>query len=627
MKFYYRFYCSILYRCLCLMILLALVNVQANEEKITYSYFFSDPKIVTTQGFDQFEMEDTYQSIASGKPVLPFRMVRLLLPYNSRVKSVVVKRMNLKKLGNNFNIKIANSMLPLSFPRNFNKLLSKSQKFETTSDYPEASSYHSLQKYHGYTLLLSKIHPIFINATNEVHFASTIELEIVYTFDKANGGNEKGLKHLVDHADDVWAMIDNKDAIDNYYHFSEKSGEKSNTYDYLIISTANLIRSSNAYNLNAFKEYLEQKRGLKVKIVDVATAISQERGVDNAQKLRNFIKKEYAASNIRFVLLAGDADERAPMIPYRKLYAKIRGYNGRWMDISEQIPADFYYGCLDGDFDGNGNGIWGEANDGANGGDVDFLCEVTVGRMPVDNATELANVIKKGLDVYNYNAGTRDPNAFLLGEELFKELNLWGGDYMDDLIGEVNDHGFISKGFDTSWTIKKMYDSNARSKWTGVEASTEVNAKDYLVINHLGHSSKTYNMRINGGWSYREFKNARPFFYYTQGCFPGNFPTDDSIIEHFFTGEKGAFATISNSSYGLGPEDPEPTSTKTPGTSQILNRFFIHRLLMENEMKFALAHQKSKEDILIYIDHQEARWVIWAANFFGDPALSVKAKR
>lgn len=50
------------------------------------------------------------------------------------------------------------------------------------------------------------------------------------------------------------------------------------------------------------------------------------------------------------------------------------------------IPADLYYACLDGTFDNNENGIYGEVADAEPGKlDIDLLAEVCVGRAPVDS--------------------------------------------------------------------------------------------------------------------------------------------------------------------------------------------------------------------------------------------------
>lgn len=382
--------------------------------------------------------------------------------------------------------------------------------------------------------------------------------------------------------------------------------------------TTNKLRdSSRNFNLSTLMDSLKHYKGLKAKIVTLDD-LEKERGRDLQEKIRNGIIKEYKKYGLKYLLLVGDEKE----IPSRKMYAKILGYNGSWQVIEGNIPADIYYSCLDGNFNSNGNSKFGEPTDGPNGGDVDFMCELTVGRFPVENSRELEHVIFKTVSHYQNNEN-RPKNLLLLGEKLFSELGLWGGDYMNQLIGETEDHNFITHGFNQSWKIDKLYERE--TSWSGRTVKKYVKSNNYLMINHLGHSNDTYTMKIYS-WFFSGFENHNPFFLYTQGCFAGNFASNDSIVEDFVLHSKGAVAAVANSHYGLGPEDPDPDSTVTPGASQILNRYFVHYLSnpeLGKGLGLGYYHQKSKEEIIPYINSPEARWVTFVANYLGDPALNL----
>ena len=113
--------------------------------------------------------------------------------------------------------------------------------------------------------------------------------------------------------------------------------------------------------------------------------------------------------------MAADSDGSSPVIPVRDLYSEVNGYlNGQWKLVKEQIHSDFYYSCLDGNFNSDGDDKWGEPNDGPDGGDVDFLCELTMGRWPVDNSSELASVVAKTIKGYDLEG--RNKNVLLAGE-------------------------------------------------------------------------------------------------------------------------------------------------------------------------------------------------------------------
>lgn len=541
---------------------------------------FKNISIENIDGYQRIIVDNLNQSIKPFTPTLPFAITQITLPDNfKKIIEIKVVREQLEEIEGVDNLEMSQPLDGRATP-----LLSYSD-FNSQEDYPAELSYHSVQIDNGQKLLIAKINPIFITTDKRVFFARKMTVELTYQED-LNTGN-KSFNKIV-----------------------------ANTLDYLIVSSASLIAYTGENSLHTFKKFLEENKNLKVEIVDIKDAIKIDPGVDDAQSLRNYLRQKHYQRGFKYLLLAGDSDQNNPTIPIRMLFSSIKGFDGRWRTINGQIPSDFYYSCLDGTFNNDNDAFWGESNDGPNGLDVDFMCELTVGRWSVDNSNQLTKIVAKTLMAYQMNSRTK--KTLMLGEELFSQLNLWGGDYMNHLIGGSNDHNITTRGYDSSWQIDKLYDKD--EKWSGSSAQKMINKNDYLIVNHLGHSNTTYNMRLYNR-SIKQYNNTNPFFLYTQGCYPGHFIENDSFIENLIYNQYGIFAAVANSHYGLGPEDPEPNTTVAPGTSQILHRFFTDRILNENYLHFGEAHRKSKEDILIYIDHPEARWVSWAATFFGDPAL------
>lgn len=158
-----------------------------------------------------------------------------------------------------------------------------------------------------------------------------------------------------------------------------------------------------APNQSSFIDELEplvdwkNEKGVKTILL---TNFSLYPGIDNAEKIRNMIKSYYISDHIRWVLLAGDAEE--DLIPIRYVYNPdviVRGDSeySNWDDYYK--PTDFYYAELDGDWNQDGDGNWGENPDNnANGIDeITWIPDVYVGRLPADNALELANMVNKSL--------------------------------------------------------------------------------------------------------------------------------------------------------------------------------------------------------------------------------------
>ncbi|OFZ26282.1 MAG: hypothetical protein A2381_19140 [Bdellovibrionales bacterium RIFOXYB1_FULL_37_110] len=581
------------------LILMLFTVMPGYGEILVKEYDFGDPVILDFR----FEIEGLQQTADPGKPILPFKQARILLPSHGEFAHIEVVRDESRRMVPPGQLEISSGLIGQG-----SGTLIPVADLDLDVPYLQHELDYKIQKYKGARILLVNMYPVYIDQHKDFYFSP--RLKVVVHFDVSEIKNSASM-HARDF-EDVRAFIDDTDFLTTY-QVEKNLTQKS--YDYLIVTTNAFENSKSLKKLTTF---LLQERKLTSKVININKELPRLEGVDNAQKLRNLIKSEYQNYAPRFLLLVGDSDGASPLMPVRKLFASVRGYiGGNWKIYNEYIPSDFYYGCLDGDFNYDGDNRWGEPGDGDQGADVDFLCELTVGRFPVDSETQLDILIEKTKAAYNLE--NRQKKVLMLGELLFKEMDLWGGDYMNQLLGTVDDHGFVSRGYDSTWDVFKLYEKE--KDWSGKDAINLIEKENPLMVNHLGHSNETMNMKI-ASFTYRGMNNIDPYFYYSQGCLAANFTKNDSIIEKMIYTKGGPFAVIANSTYGLGPEDPEFGSVKYPGTSQILHRYFMDRVLNDQYLFFGKAHQGSKEDILRYIAFQEARWVIWGANYFGDPSIA-----
>ena len=104
------------------------------------------------------------------------------------------------------------------------------------------------------------------------------------------------------------------------------------------------------------------------------------RSNDMAQAVRSFIRAAHDLWGSRWAVLAGDHDA----IPMR--YARVQF--GETLDI----PSDAYYSDLDGTWDGNGNGIYGEVADS-----LDMNPDIAVGRLSAGARAEAQVLVSKAL--------------------------------------------------------------------------------------------------------------------------------------------------------------------------------------------------------------------------------------
>jgi hypothetical protein len=585
-----------------------------SNQSLYFNYQFDDPQIIDSGGVQLITIKGLPQTITANEPRVPFKQARILIPFGMRVRGVAIDKAQPRIVEGIDNLAINSLASPISLSGQSQRLQWSDLTFDRLT--PAQTSDGTRQSLRGHRLLLLNLFPIQVTPQKEVLFYESISLRVdlepiaIKAFEPTRSASE--LTDWVDNPADLAS-----------YPLEDVHGFMPQGYDYLILVAPRLAKADGSKYLKNFQDFLESQRGLTSKVFTIAHAESVSLGRDRAEKVRNFVRREYENSNIRYLLLVGDSDSANQEIPVRKLYSEVMGYLfGTWKMVREHINSDFYYGCLDGSFNEDGDNYWGEPTDGPNGEDVDFLCEVTVGRWSANNTEDIRIWVEK--TVQGTTQAPANKRALLLGEELFQELNLYGEEYMRQLIGRCDDHGYTTEGYDATWEIDHLFDRD--SHWSGAQAARTIARGNFTMVNHLGHSSQGTNMRMSK-WSYRGLDNEYPYFFYSQGCFAGDFTSSDSIVEMMLFMGGGPFAAVANSNYGLGPEDPDPESTVTPGTSQILHRMFINNVMKEGSetyMAYGRAHEKSKRDILMYIDHQEARWVTWAATYFGDPAAEIR---
>ncbi len=74
-------------------------------------------------------------------------------------------------------------------------------------------------------------------------------------------------------------------------------------------------------------------------------------GSDLAETIRSFLRAAHDEWGVRSVVLGGDTD----VVPYRLVRSTFYPPNGY-----TEIATDLYFACLDGDWNANGNDIYGE---------------------------------------------------------------------------------------------------------------------------------------------------------------------------------------------------------------------------------------------------------------------------
>ncbi|MFH1463628.1 MAG: C25 family cysteine peptidase [Pseudomonadota bacterium] len=105
---------------------------------------------------------------------------------------------------------------------------------------------------------------------------------------------------------------------------------------------------------------------------------------DRPARIRRWLAERYAADPGAFLLLIGDPRQEGdlPMRETHPLLYFMQRYFGGVDPLMDPVPTDFYYAELTGDWDADGDGLYGEWPVGDEAG-MDAVPELYVGRLPV----------------------------------------------------------------------------------------------------------------------------------------------------------------------------------------------------------------------------------------------------
>lgn len=591
----------------------------------TVSYDFSAPKIVKSGVYHDISLDGLPLSIEPGMPALPFRPVAIMLPQGYEAKNVTVTPSGLTEIKGEYFLRPVAHNIPLSFEK---QLIEKRKsdalrnggktpvfEYKYSGVYPaEALSNMSVQSARGYKILVLNVNPVVYQAeTRKVYYYKKAALSYELKPAKKNSMTAV-VRDIESDREHVRSIVDNPEAAGGY---KSVKIAKSAAVDYLIVTSKELAASNEEYNLDKFAKFLGEK-GLKTETARIEDILASGEGKDDAEKLRNYLRRRYNESGVKYALLAGGSLDSKPVIPVRRLHAAFKWEQD---NFDQLLPGDVYYCNLDGSFDENKDGIYGDPKDGVNGGDIDMFSEIAVGRVPAETPAMLANFIKKNMAAYGYSDGAAG-NAFFCGENLFP--GIWGKDYMKEIENGASVHGFTTAGYPASYPKGYLFDKDKR--WSSADVINAINAGGIYILNHIGHSSVTSNMRLYSS-SLAKLANSRYYLLYTQGCYCGRFTDRGCILSAHVTSPAGAYAVIGNSSYGLGPEDPDPDATVScRGASQYFHRQFTNALFALGKNRLGDANQSSKEANVKFMGHGTTRWVFFELNLLGDPYLPLKVK-
>jgi len=567
------------------------VNYRIQAPKVEKIKLATDEKGEKTVVYDRIRLENAYNYGEPGEPFLPHETARILLPPGYEIKSVKVETSKEIQVNGEIFIEPAQSPIPTS-QKIFKYTAPNPKIYQSERPLPESIySKTFYQTFRGFNIVLIEFIPLkYAAAKKSLFYYSSLKIILEIALKKEV--ISKSLLRVKDQDfEKVKMMIDNPEAIDYYKKVEQKKEPVPSTlaagdWDMVIVTNSALIATFQSY-----ADWRTNWRGIRTIVYDIATILSDYSGTDSAEKLRNFIIDAYITWGIDYVLLGGDVD----IIPHRNLYCEVYG--------GEYIPADIYFAGLDGNWDNNGNLIYGERL-GSAGDEADLFPEVYVGRAPVNSSSEANNFCNKIKSYEQSNLSAYRCNWLFFATNL--NPTSLGGNYKDDTqIRELP--------ASLNLTITKVYEHLG-----GLHSDVinDLNAGQ-RVGNSCGHGNTNGFGMINTT-DVDNLTNTEYSLIYTWACWTNAFDQSDCIGEHFLYTPHGAFAFIGNSRYGWYSGD-------TSGPSHDFEVEFYHSLIFKEIPRLGKVLQDSKETFNGSTSGYY-RWITYGLNLMGDPSTLLRLK-
>lgn len=591
--------------------LITALTATANDSLLTtveQTYTFSCPRVesvkIDGELFDRAEIDGCPVSGLAGQPALPTKRARILLPYGHRLSSVDIFPSEKVPVGTGLRLPPVELPHTLSTAPGRIPALALDEAAYANSDIMPVAKFRirSTQSFHGYRVVFVDLIPVeYVPADGKLFYYP--EMRIVIQTEVSTSSTQ--LRGLSIDVEAVGSRVDNIAQLAGYPAAGPPSVP---AYHLLIISPTDMAA---AYQ--PLKDY-HDAHGVLTEI----RTLDQVGGSD-PHTVRDYIRSEYLSNGISLVLIGGDDD----LIPALDVYVRVELSSGYLTEYD--MPADFYFACLDGTFNYDGDAYWGEPNDGEGGGEIDLLPEVGVGRVSAANVEEVTNMVTKTIAYLDSEAAYLS-KVVLAGEQLrFGGLGEYGGYAMEEMDGGTNAHGFTTVGFPSDqYELDKLYDltSLPYNYWPPEEIINRINSGVHIV-DHLGHSYIGYAMRTDTTMLRNQLTNTEYGFLYAEGCTAGKFDHNDCWAEYVTVKlAAGGFGCVANSRAGLGSR-----TTKHP--VHVINREFWDAVYSADEgfPQLGLAMLDARFDLAARIDDPGMRWTYYETNLFADPAVRIKPVR
>jgi len=396
-----RCYMSIFFKRFIIFIGVALISLPTfsvgQSGNQTYNLHARNYKIEKIRDdFEKIDLDGFYSYPVPGYPDLPAKIYYIAVPPDVDEHSIEVAY-TLKEVVNLGNYRIRKNQPLVSWEDNRQIVGAKADIYSQNSYFPERIvEYLGLSQMRKWRLVILRYTPFQYNpATSDLLYVPDVEVRISYD---QKGETYISARELADSVMDERA----REIVLNYsesYDWYKSRGDflqSATKYDYVIFTTSQIKYGYSWYLSGDFVTHLRNKGYSPLVVTEIEFGgLTGQYPNGTADKIRKWLQDHYLSYGIKYVLLIGNPDPDDPEqasdsvgdIPMK--YLSGRG-------------SDYYYADLTGNWDLDGDGIFGEYDGDRGTGGVDFVNECYVGRIPFySTADDLVSVLTK---IINYGS-------------------------------------------------------------------------------------------------------------------------------------------------------------------------------------------------------------------------------
>jgi hypothetical protein len=380
------------------------VYSKADNHRVSYKIIISpnDLKFEKVNGYDKISLKGSIDSQIPGSPLLPIKLVRLLLPEETRVAGINIINEQRELLGE-FKVIPCQTDVKTNGMDTEKWTAPDPEVYGSGSSYPENRVEIQDGGYlAGNQLVTLAVCPLeYFPQTGQLYLFSQLEISVelmsAVKHPRSAQVKRRSESEAKTYEEIIYHMADNQPDVPNLMlKMSHQTGllnasSASSQYPSYLVVTASGFKT-------AFHPLVEWKiqKGINAAIVDLDSILSNYPGRDDAEKLRNFLIGAYDNGAV-WVLLGGNQH----VVPIRYAYPT---NTSTIPSAANQQICDLYFSDVDGEWDLDNDGVWGEPQQDQ----PDLYPDLFVGRVPCGTPSEAQAFVEKLLS-YEKNPGNGSP--------------------------------------------------------------------------------------------------------------------------------------------------------------------------------------------------------------------------